>query len=252
MAESSSLLVAFLDADDEWMPEFLEACVGAMDSAPECDAVAGSHFRGDHREDMTATFVGYGMTSGPWRLTENVTDHELKRAAYIMHSSSTVAKKEVLQRYGGFYDRDHCRLGEDYFLWLQVMLNHSIYRILRPLWWYHSEASELACGMQASHVMQPFLSEPDAIRANCPAELAGVLERWFAVTALGMAHECCACGNTTMARELVRRFPLVSECGWEYAKLMMKMRVPQIVPAVRYLRRRPFGSRIMLEKSRLP
>lgn len=228
--------LAFLDADDEWMPELLETCVNALEDNPTCGAAAASHYLGEARRDMTGVFRSYGMKDGLWRLDSNISDRELKYAVYIMHSSSTVARRDVITRYGGFYCRNRCLLGEDYYLWLQVMLNHPIYRIMRPLWWFHSEASELANTDALCRAMQPFLHEADDIRMACPPELAETLERWFAITALGIAHECSVEGNTEMASELVKLFPRMKRARWEYVKLRVKTGLPWLVPVVRQLK----------------
>jgi GT2 family glycosyltransferase len=237
IAESRAAYLAFLDADDEWMPDFLATCLDALRTNPTCGIAAASHFLGELRQDMSGIFRSYGMTEGPWRLACCITDRELKYAIYIMHSSSTVAKREVIEKHGGFYSRDHCLLGEDYYLWLQVMLNQSIYRILRPLWWYHSEASGLADQSKQSRTMQPFHADAEAIRQGCPVELADTLERWLAISALSIAHECSSAGNAAMARELAHRFPRMKKYRWEYTKLQAKNCLPQLVPVIRYFRK---------------
>jgi glycosyltransferase involved in cell wall biosynthesis len=242
VAESGSAFLAFLDADDEWMPEFLETCMAGLEANPGCDIAAASHYRGAERQDMTGVFRQYGVSDGPWRLTRDIPDSQLARAVYIMHSSGTLARRHVIERYGGFYSRNHCQLGEDYYLWLQVMLHHAICRILRPLWWFHTEASGLAGNDRHCRTMQPFLSDAGTIRSRCPADLRDTLERWLAMSALETAHDCAAAGNGAMVRELVDMFPRMKSFHWEYFKLRMKNRLPQLVPVVRFMRH-GFGRR---------
>jgi hypothetical protein len=236
VAESKSAFLSFLDADDEWMPDFLLTCLRALEENSGCDVAAASHFRGAKRQDMTDAFRHYGMTDGPWRLSRDISDSQLRRAVYIMHSSGTLARRHVIERYGGFYDRNHCVLGEDYFLWLQVMLHHAIYRILRPMWWFHTEASGLAGTVRQRQSIQPFLSDAGTIRGRCPVELSDTLERWLAMSALETAHECAAAGDGLMVHELGSMFPRMKDYHWEYFKLRLKSHVPQLIPLVRFVR----------------
>ncbi len=236
LAESKSPLVAFLDADDEWMPEFLETSLMVLEANPDCDITAATYFMGEKRQDATDIFWRYGMTQGPWRLSENISDHELKHAIYILHSSSTLAKRHIIEKYGGFYTANHCTLGEDYYLWLQIMLNHKIYRIMKPLWWFHTEASELGLPQKQNMAAQPFLTDIQPVRDNCPAELLPVLDRWLALFALNVAHECSYNGNPSVARDLIRRFPAMRSFYREYTKLRIKMFIPQLIPVVRYFK----------------
>ena len=39
-----------------------------------------------------------------------------------MTPCNTVARTDVVRVWGGFYDRDQCRFGEDGFLWLKILL----------------------------------------------------------------------------------------------------------------------------------
>ena len=240
MRESSGRFLVFLDADDEWFEGFLEVSFKTLVSNADCDVTAMSYFLGAERKDASGIFRGYGMVEGPWRLTKDISDYELKYAIYIFHSSSTLCRREVLERYGGFYCKNNCRYGEDYYLWLQVMLNHRIYRILRPLWWYHLEASELGVKDPACGALHPFLTDAETIRKNCPTGYEGLLERWFALFALGIAHEAVSAGNISKVRYLMRQFPLMRKFWLEYSKLKLKIWLPALVPLVGSIKRRYF------------
>jgi hypothetical protein len=56
-------------------------------------------------------------------------------------------RSPVFNRYGGFYSKDKCRFSEDRYLWLQVVLNHSIFVLMKSLFWYHRKlrSTRLPC-----------------------------------------------------------------------------------------------------------
>ena len=236
LAESSSPYVAFLDADDEWMPTYLERTVAVLEEHPQCGAAASTYFLGAQRVDITAKFRALGMTDGPWNLSLCRSGRELGSAVYVVNSSTTTARRDVIERYGGFYQRDHCTLGEDYYLWVQVLLGHDIYRLLEPLAWYHIEASELGVGPKRGRPLEPVLTDPDSLRRRCPPERRAVLERWLAQFALATAHELTALGDTTRATWLAEMFPLMRARRWEYLKLRMKLAAPALIPCTRRIR----------------
>lgn len=233
---SKSPFIAFLDADDEWLPEFLSTSLQMLKKFPDCDIAASCYYLGAEKKDVTGIFRRYGMTEGPWRLTEEISSHQLKYAIYILNSCSTVSKKSVIEKYGGFYCKNACKYGEDYYLWLQIMFNHRIYRLLKPLWWYHLEASELGGKSRAFQGLQPFLTDIEPIRQNCPGECRALLERWLALFALGLAHECAWAGEKEKARDLINQFPLMKKHIPEYLKLKLKLEVPGLVPVTRNIK----------------
>ncbi|MCU0914606.1 MAG: glycosyltransferase [Planctomycetes bacterium] len=233
LAEATGRYVAFLDADDEWLPTYLERTVRILDEYPRCAAVASTYFLGADKTDITAKFRGLGMTEGPWDIGMCRTRRELRGAVYAVNSSTTTARRCILEACGGFYQKDHCTLGEDYYLWVQVLFGHEIYRLLEPLVWYHLEASELGVGPKSQRPLEPVLTDPEPIRRRCPPERRTLLEQWLAQFALATAHELAALGDVTRAAWLRERFPRMKKYRWEYGKLALKLAAPSLIPRLR-------------------
>ncbi len=233
--ESNAPFLSFLDADDEWMPEFLQESVSKLKSNPDCDLTASAYFLGKQRTDVSSIlFKRYGIAEGPWKVREDMSAEELRGAHYIFNSWAILCKRTVVERYGGFRSKDHCSYGEDTYLWLQVMFNHQAYMILQPLVWYHSEVSDLGPGRRTERPLQTFLRDPDQIRMSCPQEYLGLLELFLAGFALATAHDCAAGnGSADKLRYLLNAFPLMKEFKWEYTKLRLKMMAPELIPFVR-------------------
>ncbi len=227
LAESAGSYVAFLDADDEWLPGFLAESVATLAAHSDCGLTAAAYYRGRDKVDVVPVFRSYGIEEGQWTLDGEISDSDLEHCLYAVHSCGALARKEVLQRFGGFYAADHCTYGEDYYLWLKVVLNCQVYRILKPLWWYHTEASEI--GIRDGELpLHPFMTSPDPIRACCPPEKAKLLERWFALHALATAYNYAARGQMKEARYLVREYPLMRQWFPRYCSLRLKMKCPRL------------------------
>jgi glycosyltransferase involved in cell wall biosynthesis len=235
--ESSAQYVAFLDADDEWMPDFLSRSIVDLSNHPECVLAASSYFLGKDKCDITPILRERGISDGLWQIRKDISQVELRNAISIFITGSVLCERGIFERYGGFYGKNGCSYGEDYYLWLQVMFNHTIYRILEPLVWYHSEVSELGPGRTTVHPIEPFLTDPDPIRRNCPPEYRKLLEQWLAHYALQLAHESVFLGHLSKAPFLIKNYPLMKTCKWEYIKLRIKMVFPRLIPIVKALKK---------------
>jgi len=120
-------LIAFLDADDEWLPGYLEAGVRALNQFPNALAYVAGYDAGRH-SDYAANRVAL-ITTQPEILPAPTT---LDIAALLsridaLHSSSTIVRKDVFERLGGFYDAERCLWGEDSFFWAQVLFSGPIF-----------------------------------------------------------------------------------------------------------------------------
>ena len=188
---------------------------------------------GEQRVDITASFQKLGITNGPWSIDRCHSGGSFRVPCMRSTSSTTTARRSVLEKLGGFYQKDHCTYGEDYYLWTQLVFGHDICSLLEPLVWYHIEASDLAVGPKCCHPLEPLLTDPDPVRHRCPAERRVLLEQWLAQFALVTAHELAGLGDVTRAAWLAEAFPLMKRRRWEYLKLRIKLAAPSLVPRVR-------------------
>jgi len=102
-------LVAFLDADDEWLPHHLESLVGALASTPSASVA----FSRAHMARDAAPRERLGNSTA--RLVSPLP--RLFRENFIVQSAVLVRPDAVL-RAGGY--PEHLRYGEDYDLWLRL------------------------------------------------------------------------------------------------------------------------------------
>jgi GT2 family glycosyltransferase len=241
--ESKSRYVAFLDADDEWLPDFLNVSLSNLQNHSDCALSAcGIQVTGDL---MLASMVeSWGIETGPYRLAHNAGPKEIWSAVGFIHSAGNVlCRREIVEEYGGFFENG-CTYGEDNFLWLQVILNHTVYRDSRKLMIYHRECSGLTgSGRSSPKNLLPVLLHPESARKVCPEQYKEAFEKYLAYTALKAAHRKFMSGDADSAIYLLEHYPLMKRWQWDYMKLRIKMGAPGLVPIVKWFKQKlPAGN----------
>jgi len=230
LQEARGEFVAFLDADDEWLPEYLAESLHSLDEpGANAAAVVSGYFEhpgGVSSDDM---WRRRGLRVGEMRLSAETEPSLAIALLAYMTPCTTVARTEVLRKYGGFYERDHCAYGEDAHLWLKLLLNESVSVNLKPLARIHFEASGATQTRRSVRPVEPFLRDPDEIRSSCPPHLRELLARILAIRALKTACMLGYWGRWRDAREIVKRF-----------RAPGRWRLPYYAPSL--ICRTPFGS----------
>jgi glycosyltransferase involved in cell wall biosynthesis len=140
---SDASLVAFLDADDEWLPDYLERQLATLAAHPECDVAYAD-----------ATFVGDTALQGRrfsqlagW---EPVTATSLLALRCHIPLSGSIARRDALCR-AELFD-ESLRRGQDFDLWLRLALRGASFaQTRRPLVRHRVHGHNLS-GSQASRL----------------------------------------------------------------------------------------------------
>jgi len=232
LREASGQYVAFLDADDEWLPGFLATSIRLMEQHESgVAAVCLGYFEYPSGQSMEPLWRRRGLVPGVCRLApESAPGWAVSLLAY-MSPWSTLLNTDVVRRWGGFFDRRKCLYAEDSFLWLKILLNERVCVSLEPLVCYHREASALTNNLGGPRPIEPFLTDPEEIIATCPPELSELLARILAYRALKTACMLGYWGRWREARALQRRF-----CRG------VSLRTPWILPA--WICASPLGSQL--------
>jgi glycosyltransferase involved in cell wall biosynthesis len=234
--ESTAPWVAFLDADDEWLPGFLRVSIEALENHPECTVSVTSRYLGHLREDTTARLKERGLSTGVWFLREGSDVASLEQVRAPFWTGAVLCRRDVFEKCGGFYDRVRVICGEDTYLWLQLIVNCGIFMILQPLVWYHCEASDLGHRWKDAGVLQPCYFDPEPIRRNCPEPHRRLLEELLTAWAFRRATQLCERQDVGSASQICRVFPRMKRSPWKYAKLRMKMSCPTLCRMLRRAR----------------
>jgi len=119
IAASTGELVAFLDADDEWLPEKLARQVAYFDRYPETGLL--------HTAVVHGTRHG-GASEGPPRSAFCPLYH----TDFFINTLTVMMPRRVLEQVGGFDERREIHV-EDWDLWLRTAARHPIGYISTPL-----------------------------------------------------------------------------------------------------------------------
>jgi glycosyltransferase involved in cell wall biosynthesis len=205
IAQALGEYTAFLDADDKWLPLFLERNIPYLDKYPEALCVSGGSIHFPEGLPCKARWTPRGIVEGLHTVSPATPVPLFTAMVAYMTPSMTLARTEALRRWGGFYGGG-CRFAEDAMLWLKFLLNGSVYLHFDPLTEFHKEASTLSRNYQGPRPVEPYLCDPEALRTSCRPELRPLLESFLTSNACKTACMLGYWGEWRRARELVRRF----------------------------------------------
>jgi glycosyltransferase involved in cell wall biosynthesis len=199
--EAKTELIAFLDADDEWLPRFLETVLRLKNAYPLAGAYAtayniclpsGKMIRSTHRE----------VPDHPW---EGVLPNYF-RAAFNIHpicSSAVAIPKGIFSDLGKF--AEGINLGGDLDMWLRIALKYPIAYSTFVSATYYQDADNRACDTYIEGEEPVFIKT--ALKAIGKNEVASNLmtdfKEYIAVKQIGAAKENIFAGNRHVARRLL-------------------------------------------------
>lgn len=207
LREARGEFVAFLDADDEWLPEYLAESLKRFDEYGEQVGAVSSgyvdHVSGSSKEKL---WRRRGIRDGIAQVTPHTDPWRVVSKLAYMSPCTTVARTSIVRKWSGFYDREKCLFAEDAVLWLKVLLNEKVAFELTPRVIFHTEASSLSRNLNKMRPIEPFLIDPSEIEAACPETLRPLLRRFLAIRAAKTACVFGYWGHWREAASLMKRF----------------------------------------------
>ena len=155
VAESQADWVAFLDADDEWMPDYLARTLSMAKTDASVSVVFTnvlfSHTRRPRFQPCKGAFVVEDFFS--FHVAHNVSS---------ITPSAIIIRKQALIDAGAF-PRARCwRYGEDIDTWMRLgFMENRMICIAEPLAIYHDDANERLCGHR-----DHFIHSVDTLQEN--------------------------------------------------------------------------------------
>ena len=134
--------LAFLDADDEWLPDFLSVIAGLIENFPDAGAYATAYFIKNPGRDPVPANLKYTPRSASGGLI----DSYYRCVAYGTNPvwSSAVCIPKSTFTNTGFFPAG-VRLYEDLYMWSKIAINYEIAFSNKPSAIYYRDASNRAC-----------------------------------------------------------------------------------------------------------
>ncbi len=224
VAEALGDFVAFLDGDDEWLPNYLLASIERLRTCgTDVAATVSGYIEYPSQVSREQMWRRRGLCAEMLRITPET--HYSKVIAILAYLSpcTTVMRRSLLMKLGGFLE-DGCRYGEDAFLMIKLIFNYGVVVSMEPLVIYHKEDSALSANFKGPRPVEPFLIAPEAVLESCPAELNPLLQKVLSARALKTACVYGYWSQSSVARPLLFRF-------WRSAPLTSRYFAPALVSA---------------------
>jgi glycosyltransferase involved in cell wall biosynthesis len=205
-AEASAPVIAMLDADDSWQPDYLERSLRALETAPEVACITWGMMEFPAGRSTESRWARVGIPQGCYRVAPSTPVGVLVGIVSHMLPSSVVIRKRVFDEQAGFYSKMRCLFAEDAYLWLKVLLHYDVLFDRMPLVNRYCDASELSMNLRGVRPIEPFLLDPGDLWDTCPADLAPLLRRFLAARACRTAGVYGYFGRHREARRLMRGF----------------------------------------------
>ena len=231
ITESRAELVAFLDADDEWKPQFLETILGLQKMFPEAGAYATAYEI--YKPNGTIMRPSYkGIPASPWAgIIPNYFQAGL--GPQPVCSSAVAIPKHVFKDVGEF--PVGVVAGEDADTWLRIALRYPVAFSHTCQAIYHKEATNRAAVRHICHAEVSIAKTANlAIQQGIvPVHLQDDLREYVAKYQILIGIQCVKAGDLTKARRLLAACKDTKKFRYRrlmwYAWAMMPQVVTQIV-----------------------
>lgn len=150
VAEARSDFIAFLDADDEWLPGFLNAIINLSQLFRSKSVFATTYF---FMNNGGETFLPKTAKLDRENAQFVINDYlSILRIGLPFNSSSFAVKKKVFLDLGGF--EKGLKYKEDVDFWIRLSLHYDIVFDSTPLAIYHRDSENRACPIYENEIDQ--------------------------------------------------------------------------------------------------
>ncbi|MDD5130139.1 MAG: glycosyltransferase family A protein [Candidatus Omnitrophica bacterium] len=201
--EAKNNLIAFLDADDEWKPLFLETISRLSSSYPDAGAYATAYEMREPNSKIVKPRLK-SIPSFPW---EGIIPNYFEAAltSFPVWSSAVAIPKNVFNVVGGFPHGE--KLGGDIDMWLRIALKYKIAYSTYPMAIYYKDALNRACNQHLNLNGYRIVRTIDEVlsTAGLDKSTQDILLEMQAVRIIQSAKQCVTAFRPDLAREHLKK-----------------------------------------------
>ncbi|MEN8127778.1 MAG: glycosyltransferase family 2 protein [Planctomycetota bacterium] len=225
--EATAEYLAFLDADDQWYPFYLDNALKAMKQS-DAAFVGSMYDEWPAQTDMTAYWAKRNVHPGNYKLTGGEHPKEVLAKLFFFHVGNSVVHTEIARQYGGFYDEGKCLLGEDTVFFAKLIFNER-FTIIGPTAVRHNRQNSDLSNLK-NRPLDIFLKRPEVVLDHCRGEKKNRAQKVLSWHALRVAHFRARNGYKDEAVYLREKFPMMRRYRFLYYKLGIEIRFSRWLP----------------------
>ena len=235
---SNAPYLTFLDADDEWLPDFLERAIGALDDHKGSSVFVANHFRGADSDTYLRYHPDLPLGPGNGTLPADIPPEMVKACVDLFAQGAMLIDRKVVDHLGGYLE-DRCTYGEDAFLWLRVLLHYPLYVCKEPLLRVHLDSSVLGAKRTTPYPVHALVERATAVLADCPERYRELIKAVLDYYALISLRRRLDCRDYVSAQRIMGCFPLSRQYRAQFLKVRIKSGLLAYIP----IRRIPYRAK---------
>lgn len=142
--------ICFLDADDWWHPTFLEEMKQLITDFPDAGIYGSGYYIVKNGQERIAPI---GVPQGFERGIIDYCEVYAKTLCMPIWTGAVIVPKNIFDEEGGF--KSQLKLGEDFDLWIRIVLKHKAILVNKPLAYYNQDVDVNNRGVAVHKIYSP-------------------------------------------------------------------------------------------------